>query len=685
MAELEPRFSPGDRIADNYTVESFLAHGSVSEVYRTIPDGGTEPVALKIVTEESTHGADKGSADRRLAFFLREAAITAQLVHPNIVSLLEVGYHKDAGYYLALEFLKGRPLDQVLEEDGVFSEERAREIATQILSALSVAHRQDVLHRDLKPGNIQITSENGGGQDHVKLFDFGVAKLWQSVPMAREPTRTGTLVGTPMWMSPEQCRGLKLTVRSDVYSVGALLYYLVTGETPFENNTIFQVLNDVLSRQPRLVNAVRAEAGLEPVSRTLEKAIRRALNKQPEQRFVDADHMNSYLDRDAPSTEWPAIPTSMVMLWPSRGFPGLVAVQRHFTDPGNRSLDVLLRAALGGLGEDDEGAVEVVPLSPDAASVVLHAGDTPAMTILETAGLAFRLHRSLQAQCGGPLSLLIAAGEPGLGLELDEGEPPPLLSHLHQYLYGQLEYERESRDISPSRGRVMATPEWLSELRVEFDCCRLTADPQGPIHVLGLCEDQGGEEEPSPQSLVREALSIQHTGIQMSDLEEVLFMSVDPIEALSAVSDLQSSGEVFQDHRGHVSLANMSQALPRAALRPTERRLLCLRFFASLVQRDGDAEAVLRRVESLEAAHPLSTVRLWMELAGLQEPPEAITSLLRALRLAANREDHELLPTIFRALAQLSQELPAGAATIDWAGLYHRVRTARAPRSDADR
>ena len=673
MPELEPRFNPGDRIAENYTVDAFLAHGSVSEVYRAIPDGGCEPVALKIMNEESTHGADKGSADRRLAFFLREAAVTAQLVHPNIVSLLEVGYHAAAGYFLALEFLDGRPLDQLLEEDGVLDEERARDVATQILSALSVAHRQDVLHRDLKPGNIQIKTDSEG-QDHVKLFDFGVAKLWQSVPSAREPTRTGTLVGTPMWMSPEQCRGMKLTVRSDIYSVGALLYYLVTGQTPFENNSIFQVLNDVLATEPRSVNAVRVEAGLRPVSRTLEKAIRRALAKQPDERFVDADHMTSYLDRDAPSTEWDAIPTSMVMMWPSRGFPGVIAIQRHFVDPENRTLESLVHAALAALGEEEGGALELQNLSTDAVSVVLEVGDTPAMTILETAGLSFRLHRVLQQSSGGPVSMLISTGDANLGLSPREGEPPPLFAHLHQYLYEQLEYERNSRDISLSRGRVMATPEWLSELRVEFDCCRLTADPHGPIHVLGLSEDQGGDEEPSPQSLVREALSIQHSGIGMRDLEEVLFMSVDPIEALSAISDLQASGEVFQDHRGRVTLARMSEALPPAALRPTERRLLCLRFFASLVHRERSVENFLRLAESAEAAHSLSAVPLWMQAAGFQEPAEAVTSLLRAFRLAANRKQHELLPTISKALARLYQEMDSTTVSIDWARLHTRLR-----------
>lgn len=678
MSAQPPRFRPGDLIADHYEIQGFVAHGSVSEVYRVLPKGGGQDFALKIVNENEETGADSGSADRRVAFFLREAAVTAQLEHPNVVRLHEVGYDPNAGHFLAMEFLQGRPLDQLVAEEGVFTEDRARGVVSQVLSALSAAHRQNILHRDLKPGNIHVIPDEDG-DDHVKLFDFGVAKLWNKVQGAREPTRTGTIVGTPMWMSPEQCRGHDLTVRSDVYSVGAVLYFLLTGQAPFQNSSIFQVLNDVLSTVPPSVNDLRTQAGHPRVSRALDKAVKRALAKGPEQRFVDADHMGSYLDRDAPSTEWPAIPTTMVLRFPRDSFPGLLALQRHFREPQREDLLTLVYECLERLGESNDEGIVCNELSEDAVSILFQAGDTPTMTILEATGLAFRLRTALARVNDGPISALVAAGVPSLGLDTPENDDSgPLFSHMHHYLYAHLEYERESRDMSPTRGRVMATPEWLQPLRTEFNCCRLTADPHGPIHVQGLQEPSDTPEQISAQALVLEALAAQEKGLEPSVLEEVLFMSLEPIQALSAVSDLQSSGLVLQDHRGRISLADRTGPLPRTELGATERRLLFLRFATHLNKLDGGTGShLLPTAINLENAHPLSAVRLWAQIAETSEPQLATTCLLRALRLAATRQNHELMPRLLRSLSQLAASLEVDVPGIGWAVLHEKAEAKR--------
>lgn len=648
-----------------------MAFGSVSEFYRVRRDGSADPVALKVMSEDEASSADEGSRDRRLAFFLREAAVTAQLTHPNIVSLQEVGFWPGVGHYIALEWLEGQPLDEVIAAEGAFDEPRVREIATQILSALSVAHRQGILHRDLKPGNIQV-SRTPDGEEHAKLFDFGVAKLWQAAPGAREPTRTGTLVGTPMWMSPEQCRGRALSVRSDVYSVGTLLYYLLTAKAPFQSGSIFQVLNDVLSTDPVPVNEVRRRLGLAPVTRTLENAIRRALYKQPDQRFVDADHMNSYLDRDVPSTEWPSVPTAMVHRGGRGMAPGLLAIQRHFTALNEPALHAVVRKVLGSLGEDDEW-VSCLELSHDACSVQFEVGDTPTMTILETAGLAFRLQKALSAVELNPVSLLVGAGEPTLTLPMAQGEHPPLLAHLHQYLYKALTHERDSLDTSQRRGRILATPEWLHALRVDFQCCRLAIDVHGPVLLMDAC-DGPGRVEASAENVVREALAIHHAGLATVDLEEVLFQVHDPIEVLSAISDLQREGEVFQDHRGIVRLAHDTESLPPVNLSPTERRLLGLRFFSHMAQRDwGQANLLLTLAECLESAHQVSTVYVWTALADRLDQPGATDCLLRALRLSANGAQHAYLGTLLGKLAMLDRREERTAGRIAWDSLQKRA------------
>ena len=149
-----PRFEPGTLVGEHYRLKEFIARGSVSEIYRAKAIGSGESVALKILMPPGI----QDSPERRIAYFLREAAVTAQVNHPAIVELLEAGYDPGKGHYLVLEYLPGRTLEHLLAKEGPLDEIRAREIVTQILGALSSAHRQGVVHRDLKPNNVQVVS-----------------------------------------------------------------------------------------------------------------------------------------------------------------------------------------------------------------------------------------------------------------------------------------------------------------------------------------------------------------------------------------------------------------------------------------------------------------------------------------------------------------------------------------------
>jgi len=202
--------------------------------------------------------------------FLREARLAAKLQHPNIVTIYDVG-EVNGTYYIVMEFVEGRPLNLILQEEGPLSPERAARITIQVAQALDYAHKQGVLHRDVKPGNILV-----GEGDWVKLTDFGIA--WAAG--ATRLTKTGMVVGTPEYMSPEQAQGREINGRSDLYSLGVVLYEMLTGRVPFQGDTPLAVLHQhafTTPPPPRQFNP--------NLSPRLEKVLLKALAKEPEKRF----------------------------------------------------------------------------------------------------------------------------------------------------------------------------------------------------------------------------------------------------------------------------------------------------------------------------------------------------------------------------------------------------------------
>jgi serine/threonine protein kinase len=651
-----PRFTPGHMVGDHFRITRFLAHGSVSEVYLAEPDRGGEPVALKILTEPT--GETQANREHRIAFFLREAAVTAQLTHPNIVGVREIGYDAVAGHYIALEYLEGETLETLVEREGTFTEDRARGMASQILSALALAHRQKVLHRDLKPANIYIL-QAPDGTDDVKLFDFGVAKLADPNPAARELTRADDLIGTPMWMSPEQCRRRELDGRSDLYSLGAVLHYLATGQTPFIRGSLFQVLNAVLNEELRPVNEIRRSLGLVPLTRTFEKAISRALSKDPEQRFFDADHFLAFLDRDIPSLDWPtASLTSSDMSAPTR-FPGVVAVR--LGSDGGRPLGEAIETAMREF--DEPGSYRVMERGPKAATLLLWTDEGVTVTIFETTALSLRLHHWLTEQSGfeAPM-LLVGVGDPMLELP----------RHFHRVL-AELAVDNDSG--------VYAFPEWFQELRAEFVIRSLGGDEHTPVEIVSSGAAPSEASDSPAGELVLEVLVGQHRGLPIADLEEVLFLAADTLEVLSAISDFQSSGSVRVDREGRATLAAYRGGrLPPSDLPPAEQRLLHLRLFSLCAARQPtDARDLTNIAENLEQAHRLSAVRHWIRAAAASSPEVAVRALYRALRLAATRPQHSAVGEIVERLLIFAQEQGDEMAAAAWLGLRERLTDAPGP------
>src|SRR5579871_604140 len=232
-------------------------------------------VAIKILN--GRHANDNQFIER----FRREAKNAAALNHPNIVSIYDRGEAEET-YYIAMEFLDGRTLKELVIGRGPAPVNVAVEYARQILSALRFAHRHGIVHRDIKPHNVLVDREG-----RVKVTDFGIARAGAS-----QMTEAGSIVGTAQYLSPEQARGTEVDQRSDLYSLGVVLYELLTGQTPFDGDTPVEIAMKHLSSTPRPPSQLRRD-----VPRDLDMVVMRALAKDPDARYQNADEMEADLER----------------------------------------------------------------------------------------------------------------------------------------------------------------------------------------------------------------------------------------------------------------------------------------------------------------------------------------------------------------------------------------------------
>jgi serine/threonine-protein kinase len=278
------------RVLDQrYRIEAVLGAGGVGVVYRAEHTGLRRPVALKVLR----HGFEENPHLRRR--FEREARLLSQLSHPNVVALTDYGI-ADGLPYLVMELLEGRTLEDLLEMDGPPAPRVAIEIVRAVVRGLAFAHDRNVLHRDLKPGNVFLQALPDDPH-HVKLLDFGLAKLLvdEENTSGEEPTLTkaGTIVGTPAYMSPEQASGGRVDPRSDVYAAGLMLFELLAGRVPFDEARRADLL------RAHLVDPVPDPEGLRPglvLTPPLRELLLRCLAKDPSDRYADARALLDALD-----------------------------------------------------------------------------------------------------------------------------------------------------------------------------------------------------------------------------------------------------------------------------------------------------------------------------------------------------------------------------------------------------
>ena len=238
-------------------------------------------VALKVL---SPRGDEAGNAEFRRRFLL-EASTSAKLTHPNTVRVFDYGQTEDGFFFIAMELLEGKTLKQVLAEKGAMSADRAVDVAKQVCRSLREAHRLGVVHRDIKPGNVMLVDR--GGEEAAKVLDFGLAKdVSAAASDANDATQTGVFLGSPKYVSPEQVQGEALDARSDIYSLGVVLYELLSGKPPFAHEQPMQALMaHVRDAPPKLV----APPSGEPIPPSLEAVVMRCLAKRPDDRWPDME------------------------------------------------------------------------------------------------------------------------------------------------------------------------------------------------------------------------------------------------------------------------------------------------------------------------------------------------------------------------------------------------------------
>jgi eukaryotic-like serine/threonine-protein kinase len=273
----------GEVLRDRYELEELVGSGGMSSVYRAHDRLLDRTVALKVLHEH--HLQDPEHVER----FRREARSAAVLSHPNIVTVIDRGDH-DGRQFIVFEFVGGDNLKRLIEQSQPLPVATALELATQIARGLSFAHRNGLVHRDVKPQNVLL---NGDGQ--AKVTDFGIAR---SLDMARGMTQTGTVLGTSDYIAPEQAQGQRVDEQSDIYSLGVVLYELLTGEVPFPGENFVAVAMQHINEPPPSVRAKRGD-----VPPRVDAAVQRAMAKDPRDRFPTMADFGRELEACAGVTE----------------------------------------------------------------------------------------------------------------------------------------------------------------------------------------------------------------------------------------------------------------------------------------------------------------------------------------------------------------------------------------------
>ena len=330
----------GAIVADRYRILEKLGEGGMGTVYLAEHVKMGRMSAIKVISKSLTQDADA------IARFNREAANASRINHPNVCAIYDFGETEDGVIYLAMEFIKGESLTDLINREGALAPKRAADIARQTAEALEAAHEFGIVHRDLKPDNIMITKTRGG-LDLAKVVDFGIAKA-AGGDEKQNVTKTGLVVGTPEYMSPEQLSGDAVDGRSDIYSLALVFFRMLTGTLPFQADTAQEVMIKRLTDEPLKLKDALPE-GAFPVA--LQQIMDRALQRMPSDRYASAAEFGA----DIASTA-----SAMADVAPALDVDGATQlIDPSKTDDGRAGPEAETGAGTGtGTGT---GATEVIP------------------------------------------------------------------------------------------------------------------------------------------------------------------------------------------------------------------------------------------------------------------------------------------------------------------------------------
>ncbi|HBQ14937.1 MAG TPA: hypothetical protein DEF51_28690, partial [Myxococcales bacterium] len=417
-------------LTDRYRLEAMIAKGGMGRVYRATQLPLERSVAVKVLVPPPNVDGD---FHRR---FLLEASVCANLTHPNIVVVHDYGESEEGELFMAMELLDGEPLRDTIEREGPLEPDRAARIAVQIARALRAAHREGVAHRDLKPGNVFVRADSGdedGERDVVKVLDFGLVKDVDAAEEEEDLTQAGVFMGSPKYMSPEQIQGERVDQRSDIYSLGVVMYEMLCARPPFQRDKQVQILMDHINSP---VPPMEVPEGRQPVPPELQQVVFKCLAKKREDRFDDMESLLVALKMVAGELQLPLPPSGELGLTgeyllggtPVSGIHTLGAEALRTTSSGSISAPTITGSGVtqsqSGSGPTPSSMSGQIPAMASGSQALERGGNKLAvifgvLALLAAAGiLLFVLDPFGDGQAG------TATATPPVGVEEPPVEPP---------------------------------------------------------------------------------------------------------------------------------------------------------------------------------------------------------------------------------------------------------------------